>query len=93
LDTVVRPGGDEYVCLFSEMEAEATKNLFSKVSQQLAENTRSLNWPVSFSVGMVTFETIPDDIKEAMSIADNLMYSVKNKSKTNIAYKLWYGGI
>jgi diguanylate cyclase (GGDEF)-like protein len=90
-DTVARLGGDEYVCLFPETEAEAAKNLFSKISQQLAENMQSQNWPVSFSVGMVTFETIPDDIKEAMIIADDLMYSVKNNKKNSIAYKVWRG--
>jgi len=40
----------------------------------------------------VIFEAIPHDIKEAMSIADNLMYSVKNNTKNNIAYKIWHGG-
>lgn len=92
-DTVARLGGDEYVCLFPETEADGARNLFSKVSQQLAENMRSQNWPVSFSVGMVTFETIPNDIKEAMRIADDLMYSVKNNTKNNIAYKVWHSGI
>ena len=52
---------------------------------------KSNNWPVSFSVGMVTFETPPDDIKEALRIADDLMYKVKKSKKNNIAYRIWQG--
>jgi len=53
----------------------------------------SSNWPVTFSVGLVTFETMPDDIKEAMKVADELMYSVKNLEKNNVSYKIWHGKV
>jgi len=39
----------------------------------------------------VTFETLPDDIQEAMKIADDLMYMVKNDIKDDIAYNVWHG--
>jgi PleD family two-component response regulator len=39
----------------------------------------------------VTFETPPDDIKEAIKIADDLMYNIKKGKKNNIAYKIWHG--
>ena len=48
-------------------------------------------WSVGFSIGLVTFQTLPEDIMEAMEIADKLMYSVKNSKKDNIAYKVWHG--
>jgi len=90
-DTVARLGGDEFVCLLPETKSQAAKKVFSKVREILSERMKSNNWPVSFSVGMVTFETPPDDIKEAIRIADDLMYKVKKNKKNNIAYRIWQG--
>ena len=88
-DTVARLGGDEFVCLLPETEPEMAKKAFSKVKERLSNSMKSHNWSVSFSVGMVTFETPPDYIKEAVAIADELMYCVKNNKKDNIAFKVW----
>lgn len=88
-DTVARLGGDEFVCLLPETKPAAAKKVFTKVREILSKSMKSHLWPVSFSVGMVTFETPPDNIKEAISIADDLMYNVKNGHKNNIAYRVW----
>jgi diguanylate cyclase (GGDEF)-like protein len=80
-DTVARLGGDEFTCLLPETEPKAAKKAFSKVREMLLKNMESHDWPASFSVGMVTFETPPDDIKEAIKIADDLMYHVKTRKK------------
>ena len=90
-DTVARLGGDEYACLLPETEQDSAKKAFLKVRNFLQHRMSEKNWPVSFSIGLVTFETPPEDIKEAMKVADELMYSVKNKQKNNIAYKVWHG--
>ena len=90
-DTVSRLGGDEFVCLLPETGDTSVKNLFSKVKKLLSERMLSHSWPVSFSVGVVTFETLPADAKQAISIADDLMYSVKSIDKNNIVYKVLHG--
>jgi len=69
------------------------KAAFTKASEELQRRMNSYDWPVSFSVGLVTFETMPTDIKEAMKVADDLTYSVKNADKDNISYKVWHGKI
>ena len=90
-DTVSRLGGDEFVCLLPETGDTSVKNLFSKVKKLLSERMLSHSWPVSFSVGVVTFETLPADAKQAISIADDLMYSVKSIDKNNTVYKVLHG--
>lgn len=90
-DSVARLGGDEYACLLPETRTEEAKKAYSIVEQRLIKSMRSHNWQVSFSVGIVTFETLPKDIKEAIAITDDLMYSVKNNEKNNIAYQIWHG--
>ncbi|WP_019612789.1 GGDEF domain-containing protein [Psychromonas ossibalaenae] len=88
-DVVARLGGDEYVCLLPETRQEEAKAAFVKVSDLLKEKMKKYQWAVSFSVGVVSFENVPDDIKEAIKIADKLMYSVKNNKKGNIAYQVY----
>ena len=92
-DVVARLGGDEFVCLFPETGQDASTAAFAKASEELRRRMKRYHWPVSFSVGLVTFENMPTDIKEAMKIADDLMYSVKNADKNNISYKVWHGNI
>ncbi len=90
-DIVARLGGDEFVCLFPEAGQEASKAAFAKANEELQKKMKRNQWPVTFSVGLVTFESMPTDIKETMKIADDLMYSVKNAEKANISYKVWNG--
>ncbi len=90
-DVVARLGGDEFACLLPESEQADAKIAFSKMSKLLNDKMESQDWKVTFSVGIVTFEEIPEDLNEAIKITDELMYSVKNKTKNNVAYKNWYG--
>ncbi len=90
-DIVARLGGDEFACLLPETEQLEAKAAFFKASELLRKRMKICDWPVSFSVGLVTFDTMPVDIKETMKIADELMYSVKNKKKNNISYQVWHG--
>ena len=92
-DSLARLGGDEFACLFPETGQNESKAAFAKASEELQMRMNRYHWPVSFSVGLVTFESMPADIKEAMKIADDLMYSVKNADKDNISYKVWHGKI
>jgi PleD family two-component response regulator len=57
----------------------------------MTEAMKRNNWDVSFSVGVVTFETLPEDVHEAIKLADDLMYSVKGNKKNGIAYEVWHG--
>ncbi len=87
-DIVARIGGDEFVCLLPETKQGEAKVAFLKAEESLNEKMKNKNWDVSFSIGMVTFETLPNNVHEAIKIADELMYSVKNNNKNDIAYKV-----
>lgn len=92
-DSIARLGGDEFACLFPETELKDAKEAYSKAEDLLSLEMRNKNWPVTFSVGIVTFDVLPDDLKEAMQIADELMYTVKKGKKNNVAYRLWKGRV
>jgi diguanylate cyclase (GGDEF)-like protein len=88
-DTVARIGGDEFVCLMPETEETQAKSAILNVESSLKKGMSKKNWNVSFSIGLVTFDTLPEDVHEALKVADELMYSVKKSKKNAIAYKVW----
>lgn len=92
-DVIARLGGDEYACLLPETAQEEAKSAFLKAAGLLKKRMKKHKWDVSFSIGVVTFENLPEDIKEAIEIADKLMYSVKNVAKDNIAYQMYQANL
>jgi len=88
-DIIARLGGDEYICLLPETNKKEAKSAFIKTADLLKQKMKKHGWEVSFSIGVVTFEELPEDIKEAINVADKLMYSVKNDHKDNVAYQVY----
>jgi diguanylate cyclase (GGDEF)-like protein len=83
VDSVGRLGGDEFAILMPETDAVASKAAMKKVQAKLREAT-SERWPVTFSIGMMTFEKVPKTAEEMIGLADELMYSVKQSGKNGI---------
>jgi len=79
IDSVGRLGGDEFALLMPETDAAAARLAMEKVQKRLAGAIRK--WPVTFSMGVVTFESVPGTAEEMLSLADSLMYSVKQSGK------------
>jgi diguanylate cyclase (GGDEF)-like protein len=88
-DVVSRLGGDEFAVLFPETNSEQAKVAFSKAHERLIKTMRQQHWPVTFSVGIVTFEQAPKNGHEALAMADETMYSVKKGKKDSIVYRTW----
>ncbi len=79
-DTVARLGGDEFALLLPETDGESALAVAVKVQKQLKSVVES-RWPVSFSMGMVTYLKSPATTDEVVGRADRLMYEVKNEGK------------
>jgi diguanylate cyclase (GGDEF)-like protein len=79
-DTVARLGGDEFGLLLPETAGESALTAAQKVQQQLKNKVEN-NWPVTFSIGMVTYLKSPAIIDEVIGRADRLMYEVKEENK------------
>lgn len=88
VDKIGRIGGDEFLCLLPETNSESAKAAMEKAVHLLSDHMKSSRWNVTFSIGVVTFESPPESINLAISAADELMYKVKNKGKNNIFYKI-----
>src|ERR1019366_2344336 len=84
-DTVGRLGGDEFAVLLPETDQEQGTVVVQKVQKQLLEAMQQKQWPVTFSIGLISFEVPPESIEEMVREADRVMYSVKLKGKNSVA--------
>ena len=84
-DTVGRLGGDEFAVLLPETDQEQGRIVVDKVQKQLMEAMQEKQWPVTFSIGLISFNVPPESIDEMVREADRVMYSVKLKGKNSIA--------
>jgi len=90
-DVAGRLGGDEFAFLLpdtNQMAAQAlTQRLKASLDREMARN----GWPVTFSIGVLTYSTPPASVREMVRAADSLMYSVKNRSKNAAELRLVEG--
>jgi diguanylate cyclase (GGDEF)-like protein len=90
-DVIARLGGDEFAILFPETNQIAALVAVSKIQQGLLREMRKSNWPVTFSIGAITFNSTPSTANELIKLADDLMYTVKNNGKNAIRYSVYTG--
>jgi diguanylate cyclase (GGDEF)-like protein len=90
-DILARIGGDEFAILLPETGGEAAKIVLAKVRQSLLETMRQSDWPVTFSIGVMTFLKPPASVEDMLQLVDSVMYSVKKSGKNGISYAEFAG--
>lgn len=90
IDLVARMGDDEFALLLPETGYESAQAVIRKTGVRLLEVARKHGWPVTFSIGVVTFAGFPATVDEMIRVADNLMTSVKKSGKNMIRHETFY---
>lgn len=85
-DLVARLGGDEFVLLLPEVGPQAARAGAPKIQAALLAEMRANRWPVTFSMGALTYCSGDHGAEDLMNRADALMYSVKASGRNAIAY-------
>jgi diguanylate cyclase (GGDEF)-like protein len=88
-DMVARLGGDEFALLLPETGAEAGHFTASKIRHALLGEMEKNQWPVSFSIGVMTYIVPPPSVDAMIREGDDLMYSVKKSGKNGIAFSVY----
>ena len=90
-DVLGRLGGDEFAAVLPETTGGATGSVLENLRKQLIRTMTKRGWPVTVSIGAVTFEVPIDTSREALQVADVAMDSVKRSGKDGIHHVVWDG--
>ncbi|HEU19794.1 MAG TPA: diguanylate cyclase [Deltaproteobacteria bacterium] len=90
-DVVARLGGDEFALLLLETDREVAHVVVSNVRTGLLEEMRQRQWPITFSIGVVTCRAVPPTVDAVVHMADELMYSIKRDGKDAVKYFTYTG--
>lgn len=86
-DCVARLGGDEFGMLFPETGYGAAHASIVKIHETLSEEVRRRDWPVSFSIGVITCPVAPADGEGLLEQVDEMMYKAKRSGKNAIHHQ------
>jgi diguanylate cyclase (GGDEF)-like protein len=84
-DVVGRLGGDEFAVLMPEAGAEAAAALAHRMEQVVHRIKTPDGTCIHFSVGVATFATAPDGVRDLLHEAGRLMYQAKREGKDRMA--------
>jgi diguanylate cyclase (GGDEF)-like protein len=90
-DSAARLGGDEFAVLLPETDAEGARVILARLRTTLNSAMQQRAWPVTFSIGAVSFSQPPESVDEILRSADRLMYHVKSSGKNDIAVAVHNG--
>ncbi|GAO35576.1 hypothetical protein SCT_0967 [Sulfuricella sp. T08] len=88
-DICGRLGGDEFAVLLPETGEKAAAIFAAELRASLIEAMEKHGWPVTFSIGVATFHTTPDNLDQLIERADALMYLVKQGGKNAIRQEVY----
>lgn len=84
IDIIARLGGDEFAILFPETKNEPAGEIVHKVHSRLNSVMTEQQWPVTSSIGLVSYNKVPDSPDSILRDADHLMYEAKIEGKNRI---------
>jgi diguanylate cyclase (GGDEF)-like protein len=88
-DMVARLGGDEFAILLPETGMDSARQVILRLQNVLLNEMHSHDWPVTFSIGVVTFTQQPRSVDEMLQEVDRLMYAAKNTGKNSVKHDLF----
>jgi diguanylate cyclase (GGDEF)-like protein len=87
-DLFARLGGDEFAILQPDTNPTDAEERLSRLWKVLGSETTANGFPVTYSIGVVTFNKAPENIEAMIRRADELMYKVKLTGKNSIRYEV-----
>ncbi|CAG0966962.1 putative diguanylate cyclase DgcT [Burkholderiales bacterium] len=91
-DIVARMGGDEFAVLMPGADRDSCVRAFDCLRETLALAVREEGWPITFSIGVVAYESVPARARDTVSLADRLMYEVKAAGGDGVRYATFRKG-
>jgi diguanylate cyclase (GGDEF)-like protein len=92
-DLLARLGGDEFALLLPETGAEGAIDVLARLQERLAQEMARKGWPVTLSVGAITFLRPPPDVDLMIRRVDALMYAAKRKGRARVEHAVVYDAL
>ncbi len=89
-DTLARLGGDEFALILLELDYQRANGVLNRIKSELLVMAKLEQLPISFSIGAITYYTIPQSVDQAIEQVDHLMYDIKNNGKNGLKHKINY---
>jgi diguanylate cyclase (GGDEF)-like protein len=86
-DLVARLGGDEFAILLTSTGFDDSRKVLDELCQTLSVEMKRQSWPVTFSIGAVTFSRPPASADDMLRRVDELMYRVKKEGKAGVRHE------
>lgn len=83
-DIVGRLGGDEFAIAMPETDDRSAQHVVVLVHRTVCEALLGTTWPVTCSIGAVTFDPVPAAVDTVIGEADRLMYDAKQAGKNGV---------
>jgi len=87
-DVVARLGGDEFALLLPETKDGDADRVMKKLCSMINEGMPQYRFPVTLSVGLITYIAPPESVEDMVREVDGLMYSVKKSTKNAIKHAI-----
>jgi diguanylate cyclase (GGDEF)-like protein len=91
-DMVGRLGGDEFAVLMPAVTAQTMHRRFDPIKADLDAMVARAGWQISFSIGVVACESAPPRARDAVNLADRMMYDAKGSGRDAIRYAVFRDG-
>jgi diguanylate cyclase (GGDEF)-like protein len=83
-DVVARIGGDEFAVLLPATDYEIAARILGRVRLELHQSMGERGWPVTLSIGLVSFSPPIVTIPQMLQAADEAMYAAKKEGKDRL---------
>jgi diguanylate cyclase (GGDEF)-like protein len=92
-DAVGRLGGDEFAVLMPGVTGATMHRRFDPIKFDLDAMATRQGWPIGFSIGVVAYETPPPRARDAVNLADRMMYDAKGAGRNGVRYAIYRDGL
>ena len=89
VDQAARLGGDEFAILLPETDDDGARVVLERLRTRMLQAMEQKHWPVTCSMGCVTFREVPPSPEFMLQTADAAMYRSKKGGKNQLTMEIW----
>lgn len=93
MDIVARVGGDEFIILLPDTDMDTANEVLNRINTSVSVRIEQQKWPVTLSIGAMTFDDFSLSAEEMIKAVDDLMYTVKKSGKQAIKIQEFRAGL